>query len=307
MGEDKVKFRKELNTLDPLERFSVNAINTMENKKLYLKNSKFCPDCWLLKDFCSCFLGKESKIQITNHVWIYMHYREYGRSTNTGLTMYQILGEHASLVMYGNLEEEKKMIDTINSQQQNTFVLFPSSDSITFEEYKNQRNSAIDPEKQKEEQNTSYNIIILDATWKQAKAMLRHLPTGITRIKLGTLKTTISKLRKQTSPDRVTSAEATVQLLEEMKESPEAVAQIWDCIEKRIDHADRQSGRISLAKPNVNNWDEKQLKDAQAKQKKRKLSSPDAEGSKDDETKNKKPNLETDQPQITQDNPSHNI
>jgi len=166
--------------------------------------------------------------------------------------MHQILGEHCTLVIYGNAEQEKEMLDTIQYHP-NTFVLFPSpNSSITLEELMANEKSE---DKTSTVQPSNYNIVVLDGTWKQAKAMSNHLPRNFPRVRLATSQPTISKLRKQSSPDRVTTAEATARILEEMQEDPVELTKIWECIQKRIDQADLQSGRASLVKADVNERD----------------------------------------------------
>lgn len=59
-----------------------------------------------------------------------------------------------------------------------------------------------------------WDVIILDGTWKQAKQMGKQIPASIPHVKLEHLKPTISILRKQSSLDRVTTAEAVAFLLE---------------------------------------------------------------------------------------------
>lgn len=59
-----------------------------------------------------------------------------------------------------------------------------------------------------------FDIIILDGTWNQAKQMSKEISKSIPHIKLEATKPTISILRKQSSLDRVTTAEAVAFLLE---------------------------------------------------------------------------------------------
>jgi hypothetical protein len=86
--------REELVNLNSnVDKFSANAMHTLKYQKESLKVNGWCENCWLIKSHCLCdklnqlnlslsFEGENNEIDY--HIWLYMHAKEYGRSTNTG-------------------------------------------------------------------------------------------------------------------------------------------------------------------------------------------------------------------------------
>lgn len=84
--------RENLQKVEAVDRFSINAMHTLQNQKEILRVKNFCETCWLINHSCLCPKLKELDIQfsfdntdVDYHFWLYMHSREYGRSTNTGI------------------------------------------------------------------------------------------------------------------------------------------------------------------------------------------------------------------------------
>eukprot|EP01130_Rhizamoeba_saxonica_P005872 TRINITY_DN2324_c0_g1_i1.p2 TRINITY_DN2324_c0_g1~~TRINITY_DN2324_c0_g1_i1.p2 ORF type:complete len:110 (-),score=30.17 TRINITY_DN2324_c0_g1_i1:112-441(-) len=88
----------------------------------------------------------------------------------------------------------------------------------------------------------SYNIVVLDGTWTQVKRMGKRLPE-LKYIRLEKVKETISRMRKQSSKDRVTTYEAIALLLEEMEEEETKINELWEVFRVKLDESDKQSGR----------------------------------------------------------------
>eukprot|EP00029_Vermamoeba_vermiformis_P004986 TRINITY_DN1602_c0_g1_i1.p1 TRINITY_DN1602_c0_g1~~TRINITY_DN1602_c0_g1_i1.p1 ORF type:complete len:257 (+),score=22.78 TRINITY_DN1602_c0_g1_i1:298-1068(+) len=236
----------------------------------------------MIKRVCICEkMPKDVKLK--NNVIIYMHFKEFGRSSNTGLDLTNACS-NAKLLLCGIPEHEKTLRDIMYKKSEekedgttdedqltfneNTFVLFPSNDSVTAQEFLDRLRAN---KKKKEEVHTSnnnnsgtnadeeenlepaakrrrievdpVNVIVLDATWNQARALYKRLPTGLPKVRLSETKETISHLRKQTVEGRVTTAEATLLLLEELGEDKEELSKLWQGLKHRIAAVDSATGR----------------------------------------------------------------
>lgn len=167
-------------------------------------------DCWLLKTVCLCEAATTLGISISHRLYLYLHCKgsvqplqllsrlEYGRSTNTGIALYQALPKTTEIIVCGDTEQEQKLSQL---PPEKTVVLFPSSDAYEVRELillrlelqwsdylkrgepKEEVDSNEDdvrPNKKRkldhppqetgnvvETKDEVYNIIILDATWRQ--------------------------------------------------------------------------------------------------------------------------------------------
>lgn len=212
-----------------------------------------------------------------------MHHKEFGRSTNTGIDLAQACSNIRILV--NTLPESEETIrriiflsdigsnSTNNSDcnkkpesllNPNTFVLFPSANSISVNAFLERRKSLKLrntsqnlKEGEREEDNVSdpLNVIILDGTWNQARCLDRRLPPELPRVKLSSSGLSRSHLRKQIGEGKVTTAEATLLLLQELGEDQEEIAKLWKCLQLRIEAVDRITGRHDKTKLNENEED----------------------------------------------------
>jgi DTW domain-containing protein YfiP len=261
------------------ERFAKNAQETLTHKKKLIEKGFQCPKCWLIKRVCICE-NMPKDVKLKNNVIIYMHFKEFGRSSNTGLDLTNAC-PNAKLLLCGIPEDEKTLHDVMYKKSdehkdstnadreltfnENTFVLFPSNDSVTAQEFldrlrvnkkkkeevhESNNNNHNDEEedlepaaKRRRIEVDPVNVIVLDATWNQARALYKRLPTGLPKVRLSEMKETISHLRKQTVEGRVTTAEATLLLLEELGEDKEELSKLWQGLKHRIAAVDSATGR----------------------------------------------------------------
>jgi hypothetical protein len=165
--KEKTKVHREnLQKVENVDRFSINAMHTLQNQKEALKVKNFCETCWLINHSCLCGKLKEMDIRLSfdetdvdYHFWLYMHSREYGRSTNTGIVaslfilwynvvslfmvfndciflsdligvlLVQTFPTNTHLVIYGDLEAEKLLSKHLVEYP--SFVLYPSAKAIS--------------------------------------------------------------------------------------------------------------------------------------------------------------------------------
>ena len=81
-----------------------------------------CGKCWLTKSFCYCetFREKASKYsdggQLTQ-VLLYYHFKEVGRTANTGHIFEAVAPHWCTSMVLGDLEAERNLIRTIIEEQ----------------------------------------------------------------------------------------------------------------------------------------------------------------------------------------------
>lgn len=134
-------FLDELSKLRGEERFVYSARQSIAKRwESFLATPDRCPVCWMntkayvqpdSPSLCHCTeVAEMSVIPAKSHVWIYFHHSEIGRSTNSAISLLQTL-ENVSVIYYGVPEQEKMMIDVLNSALDRSFVLYPDKNSTS--------------------------------------------------------------------------------------------------------------------------------------------------------------------------------
>ena len=150
---------------------------------------------------------------------------EFGRQTNTGKIL-NICCPHSTMYVSGIQEEEATMIARLRANPETSFVLFPSTDSISLEQFLSRfdkRPKVVETQdkggKGKEtetsgeaaglEEGTTkalsllsvsdippLNIVIIDGTWNQAKHLVYNIPADIPRVHINPTSPSLFLLRK---------------------------------------------------------------------------------------------------------------
>ena len=134
-----------------------------------------CKQCYMQQSYCICTklrdLGCKSGIgALKCHVYLYTHYKEYGKSSNTGKLMRIGFPNSVSILIYGLPAHEELLNEKIMSE--NTLILYPGMHSISLSEV---RDKIIYQKPSLTSNSNPYNLIIIDSTWSQSKAMYRRL------------------------------------------------------------------------------------------------------------------------------------
>jgi len=238
MGEDQ---EDEILKIPEKDRFGFNARRHIEILDVELNdpNSRCCKGCWHVVECCICQIFVNLKVDIQPKIFIYTHFKEYGRMTNTGKFLKDSIPS-VRIIYCGDNDGEEYLRNLIENEYDHTFILYPANDALTFQEYTQQKG---------ETNLKNFNVVVLDGTWTQVKMLKKkRLPT-IQNIKLQGNKETISKMRKETSKDRVSTAEALLLLLEEMGEEMTEIEKIWEVFKKKLISADLQTGKVKGRPP----------------------------------------------------------
>jgi DTW domain-containing protein YfiP len=134
---------------------------------------------------------------------MYMHYKEYKRTSNSGNLACTLLG--AELFLYGVDAQDQRFTEGLKDTLFVPCVLYPCSTAVDLQEWK----SALNP-------GQLVKLIVLDGTWTQAKRIAKQLPPELPRVKLSPASISLYKSRKQAFSSRVSSIEAVALALQAM-------------------------------------------------------------------------------------------
>lgn len=212
-AEIRAELAHALREIPPEECESFVAQHILATKSQQL-GSVICPKCWLSIPDCICSSAKQIP-SFPHKLVVIVHPKEYGRSSNTGTLPQVCMHPQNVKVLVRGVPEHDVEIAAICSEP-NTFVLFPSQEARTFAELEmsvNSQGQSISCEK-------SYNIIIVDGTWTQAKKIERSLPPHVPRVCLASLESLPEVLKRpmraHTDSSKVCTLAAVIQLLAEM-------------------------------------------------------------------------------------------
>lgn len=126
-----------------------------------------CGNCWLKTGQCHCAVLSErrKKISATKraNVILYYHYKEIGRSANTGHILPILAPSWCSTVTFAEQRGDHDLIETIKKEQDegvaNTCILYPDRDAPTLTEWLASRPPG---------SSERVNIVALDGTYPQA-------------------------------------------------------------------------------------------------------------------------------------------
>lgn len=207
------------------------------NRRTEMKEAGRCCECFLPLQLCICAnvakLFEESTFTPRANLLIYMHNKEWGRTSNTGKLMVKGMPEHSQLHLYGIKDQQEALIDKLNSGP--SLILYPSKNSTSISDYKEMYAN----------QNGTLNICVLDATWAQSHTMEKSLPAHIPRVQVDDfiLKASEFLNRKQSQADRVSTIEAVMIALQTLGESPERLRPMQEALRLSVDAVNRLRGK----------------------------------------------------------------
>eukprot|EP01041_Mallomonas_annulata_P005960 gene5960-12030_t len=221
---------------DRMKLTSQNAVsNTMER----FKEKCRCQTCWLHKSICICdsvrLLAANSP-PLKINVALLMHYKEYGRASNTGKLLSILAPTKTSITIFGS-DEATALYDSLLTKP--SLVLYPGADSKPASDYKDWCQNS----------NEEITLCVMDSTWNLSKAMERSIPEGVPRVNINTEVTGPSLFlsRKQsTTASKVSTIEAILLALTSLGEDPAALASFIPALKLSVDVVQRQRGRPNL-------------------------------------------------------------
>lgn len=182
-------------------RMSNNSyLHIQKTKEESINNIKKCSKCFLLNEYCICTKLKTiwSSAQDSNNdlegdaiprshpklqLYLFTHYKEYGKSSNTGKLLMNIPNLKSEVCIYGNPSDEKMIFEMLNPKKNEiTLLLYPGNDSVSIDNARNILN--VEHESHSHANSNCYhatckhsfdniNVIVIDSTWAQSKSMYR--------------------------------------------------------------------------------------------------------------------------------------
>ncbi|KAK3238668.1 hypothetical protein CYMTET_51332 [Cymbomonas tetramitiformis] len=214
-------------------------------KYVALKESHFkghrCAGCWHDHFHCICEHLIPLIFKTATRFLIYQHYTDYLNAGDDAKLLLRAAPERTTLFVYGREGDDARLKSECERDPAATVLLFPSESALTAAEYLSQCrvDSKEPPAAHNESGNTAaqpipgtLSIIVLDATWRHAKAMHRHFckaNPGIRQVQLHP--TTLSVYaRTQTQLDRICTVEALALFLQEYGEHPSVCSTLVEYI-----------------------------------------------------------------------------
>ena len=211
---------------------SVHALKYVEKIDSF-KSERWCDGCWLLKHFCIC--SEVPVIAPLNPIrfHLYVHYKEYKRTSNTGILIKKLLPN--SGVYISCHDSDKTNLFTEISENPNICVLYPGDTSLTLESW---LETCTPSEK---------NFILLDSTWNQGRKLMRTLPKSLKRVKIVSDAQSLIKCKKQSNQGYFSTLECAALILKQMGDIA-AYEEIMKTFVLKDKAALKQTNKFSLLK-----------------------------------------------------------
>lgn len=166
-----------------------------------------------------------------------MHFKEYGRASNTGKLFLIGQPRTASLYIFGLPEDEARLAHDL--AQGPSLVLYPSPEARPISEYRHLLTSSDKP----------MRLCVVDSTWMQSRTMINHIPDHIPRVRIDDLVTGPSQFlnRKQsTNKSKVSTIEAVIMAMRGLGVNEEEITQHSRALEYSVDAVLQQAGKKAV-------------------------------------------------------------
>jgi len=240
-----------------LTKFYDNAACNIEKKRSSLVTKNKCISCYLSSTMCICSQVKDffSTIPSSCHpkasIDVFMHYKEWGRASNTGKLLPIGLPDHSKIYMYGRKPDYELLVDKLTSSP--SVILYPSDSSIPITDfqslYNNNNNNNYN-------HNYDFNICVIDSTWSQSQAMDRCLPRHIPRVNINNFINSPSLFlnRRQVLADdnpsnvgmKISTVEALALALKALDVDRRLVDGLYQALKLSVDATFRQNGKQTM-------------------------------------------------------------
>ena len=227
-------------------RSSRNVLNLSENDQKFLDNGERivrhtnesmsiagkekCRRCWFYKSMCICSRVADltrGASPISTDIALFMHFKEYGKTTNTGKLVQLIAeDERCKTYVYGTANADVELINMCRDESKQPVLLYPTADSIPISEFR------------KKEQQKKLVLCIIDSTWGQSKAMNRWFPDSVPRVHIDDFvqgKSLFLSRKQSVISSRVSTLEAIEKALLSLGESASAVAPLIPALKLSVD------------------------------------------------------------------------
>ena len=181
-------------------RIISSATAYLESTYSSFSEKKKCALCFMYASLCVCSKAAElrsrysSLLNIQDHlqVSVLMHYKELGRPSNTGKLLPMIFPNFSSIAVYGS-ETSMKSVDYLLENR--AIILFPEAGAgeLTASSFDQIYGKAdldteevawLDTNSRQRRRRKEDVLVVIDATWREAKTINKWLPRNIPRLRL---------------------------------------------------------------------------------------------------------------------------
>ena len=71
--------------------FFIQPDSYINSRKEEMSDENKCESCWLYRSLCICNRLQQPKIKLPVEVKLLMHYKEYGKASNTGILLFSLV------------------------------------------------------------------------------------------------------------------------------------------------------------------------------------------------------------------------
>jgi DTW domain-containing protein YfiP len=228
-----------------------------------LSNGKRCPTCWLRKLDCICHVVKPLKFSLNVEFCTYLHETEWLNAADDAKLLCLAAPDKTTMLVHGR-DGDDKHLQLLVKRAKRSCLLFPDDDAITIEQFLKLKTEANTNTNTKTNTNTNTKttthfttssslsspsssllttqpscdrpdllIIVVDATWRRARKMAKHLEENVIgevkHIKLETDTVSVYS-RTQTQTGRICTIEAVSLLLQELGEDDQVCKSLINAV-----------------------------------------------------------------------------
>ena len=222
------------------DRFSENALNYMSQIRLGFNNTGKCSRCWLNRSVCICERVEAlayGKRKISANIDLFMHYKEWGRQSNTGKLLPLLSNARTHIYKFGVEAEHIELNDKLNSKP--AILLYPTQSSEPISNYKSWY----------EQHNGDVSLCVLDTTWNLSHAMEKVIPDHVPRVNINEMvsQPSLFLLRKQSlSSHKISTIEAIYFALSALGESEDSLSPLLSALKLSVDVVSKLRGKPSV-------------------------------------------------------------
>eukprot|EP00238_Polyblepharides_amylifera_P015028 CAMPEP_0196581512 /NCGR_PEP_ID=MMETSP1081-20130531/34009_1 /TAXON_ID=36882 /ORGANISM="Pyramimonas amylifera, Strain CCMP720" /LENGTH=292 /DNA_ID=CAMNT_0041901767 /DNA_START=176 /DNA_END=1054 /DNA_ORIENTATION=- len=237
----------------PEEKHHLQAVMRMEAGRGIM----LCPSCFLLPGNCCC--AKWTNVTPKHNVCIYMHHSEWGKGINSGIVLKTSAG--ARLWVSGHRDHEAEMREMFETEHDQVVVLWPPDPMgdpadletpIPVEQLMREYPEIVE---------NGLQILAIDATWSNARRLVKRLPSTLRRCYLpaGAFAESLGEVQPGGNPsassilrpvrkykghdERVCTLEAVVAILRTVGESPDVCNALLNNLKMKVDATLAQKAR----------------------------------------------------------------
>ncbi|CAB9502820.1 expressed unknown protein [Seminavis robusta] len=166
--------------LQGLELWEAMATLSLNHKIASFKTrNNRCAHCWHDERYCMCArLSKPDYLQQHQckiKLCLLMHHKEYFCAGNSAKILLHLFPEMTELYLYGKTGEFDRLVEEITQWSTRTMILWPGADALSVPEFLARQDIGGQSKSHQEDTTATIRVVVLDATYSQARNMYKAL------------------------------------------------------------------------------------------------------------------------------------